>query len=133
MKHNTPVQIRFNDIDILGHLNNTVYAQFFDIGKMHLFGECLGEEINWSEATPVLVHMEVDFLSPVFLESKIKVNSYITGFGNKSFSMVQEIEDTETGEIHCRAKNIMVAFNPKTSEGMPVPDNWKDKLSLYTE
>lgn len=133
MRHYTNVQIRFNDIDVLGHLNNTIYTQFFDIGKMHLFQECLGDEIAWGEITPVLVHMEVDFFAPVFLDSKIKVNSYISGFGNKSFSMVQEIENTITGEIHCRTKNILVAFNPKINEGVAVPESWKEKLSVFIE
>ena len=29
-RHHTDVQIRFNDIDILGHVNNTVYFSFYD-------------------------------------------------------------------------------------------------------
>ena len=32
-RHRQPVQIRFNDIDIFGHLNNSVYLQFMDLGK----------------------------------------------------------------------------------------------------
>lgn len=131
MQHYTPVQIRFNDIDVLGHLNNTIYMQFFDIGKMHLFQECLDGILYWKELTPVLVHMEVDFISPVFIESKIRVNSYIVGFGNKSFSMVQEIENTTTGDIHCRAKSVLVAFNPKANEGVAVPERWKEKLTAF--
>jgi len=133
MQHYTPVQIRFNDIDALGHVNNTIYMQFFDLGKLAFFQECLGEEVNWNEVTPVLVHMEVDFTTPVFLDSKIRVNSYLIGFGNKSFRMEQDIENTVTGEIHCRCKSVMVAFNPKTSEGVLLPNSWREKLSVYSE
>lgn len=31
--HKLKVQLRFNDIDILGHLNNTVYFSLYDLGK----------------------------------------------------------------------------------------------------
>ena len=28
-----PLQIRFNDVDKFGHVNNTIYFQFYDSGK----------------------------------------------------------------------------------------------------
>ena len=133
MQHYTPIQIRFNDIDVLNHVNNTIYMQFFDLGRLAIFQECLGGEISWSEVTPVLVHLDVDFAAPIFLESQVRVNTYITKFGNKSFRMEQNIENTATGEIHCKSKSILVAFNPKTNGGVPVPDSWREKLSVYSE
>ncbi len=27
-----PIQIRFNDIDLLGHVNNTIIQEYFDFG-----------------------------------------------------------------------------------------------------
>ena len=29
-RHVLPIQIRFNDVDKFGHVNNTVYFQFYD-------------------------------------------------------------------------------------------------------
>ena len=31
--HVLPLQIRFNDVDKFGHVNNTVYFQFYDTAK----------------------------------------------------------------------------------------------------
>ncbi len=39
--HRLELQIRFNDIDMFGHLNNSVYLQFFDLGKMNYFNTVL--------------------------------------------------------------------------------------------
>ena len=36
-KRSTSVQLRFNDIDALGHVNNSVYFQFFDLAKTEYF------------------------------------------------------------------------------------------------
>ena len=30
-RHILPIQIRFNDVDKFGHVNNTVYFQFYDL------------------------------------------------------------------------------------------------------
>ena len=32
-RHTLPLQLRFNDIDLLGHVNNSVYFSFYDAGK----------------------------------------------------------------------------------------------------
>ena len=32
-RHTLPLQLRFNDIDLLGHVNNSVYFSFYDLGK----------------------------------------------------------------------------------------------------
>ena len=38
-KHTVPLQLRFNDIDALGHVNNSVYFTFYDLGKARYFEE----------------------------------------------------------------------------------------------
>ena len=32
-RHATPLQLRFNDIDVLGHVNNNSQFALFDVGK----------------------------------------------------------------------------------------------------
>ena len=32
-KHRIPIQIRFNDVDRYGHVNNNAYFAFYDLGK----------------------------------------------------------------------------------------------------
>jgi acyl-CoA thioester hydrolase len=44
--HITPIQIRFNDIDKLNHVTNSVYQQYFDLGKMDYFNDVLQEQMN---------------------------------------------------------------------------------------
>ena len=35
--HALPIQLRFNDVDKFGHVNNTVYFSFYDLGKTEIF------------------------------------------------------------------------------------------------
>lgn len=34
--HTLPIQLRFNDVDKFGHVNNTVYFSFYDLGKRNI-------------------------------------------------------------------------------------------------
>ena len=33
----TPIQIRFNDIDILGHVNNVMFGHYCDVARSDYF------------------------------------------------------------------------------------------------
>lgn len=44
--HTLPIQLRFNDVDKFGHVNNTVYFSFYDLGKTEYFASvCPG--VDW--------------------------------------------------------------------------------------
>ena len=46
--HALPIQLRFNDVDKFGHVNNTVYFSFYDLGKTEYFASvCPG--VDWEK------------------------------------------------------------------------------------
>ena len=46
--HTLPIQLRFNDVDKFGHVNNTVYFSFYDLGKTEYFASvCPG--VDWEK------------------------------------------------------------------------------------
>ena len=61
--HSIPVQIRFNDIDMLGHVNNTVYFSFFDLGKARYFEEVKKGHFDLSHIDIVVANINVNFLA----------------------------------------------------------------------
>jgi acyl-CoA thioester hydrolase len=56
------IHVRFSDLDILGHVNNSVYLSYFEIARVHYFGELLGTSWDWKTFTVVLVKNEIEYL-----------------------------------------------------------------------
>ena len=42
-------EIRFADIDAMGHVNNAVYFSYFEQARIHFFRQWIGLEWNWNE------------------------------------------------------------------------------------
>ena len=59
--HTLPIQLRFNDVDKFGHVNNTVYFSFYDLGKASYFETVKGKEIDWKDADIVIYDKDKDF------------------------------------------------------------------------
>lgn len=130
-KASVPVQIRFNDIDALGHINNNVYFSFFDLGKTTYFEDLKASYVSWTDGIVVIARIEVDFIAPVFYKEQIVVDSKITKIGNKSAVFMQQIRNSITNEIKCRAMSVVVTYNPKTMTAMPIPAIWRNAISEF--
>lgn len=52
-RHILPIQIRFNDVDKFGHVNNTVYFQFYDTAKTEYFATVC-EDVDWERVAIVV-------------------------------------------------------------------------------
>ncbi|MFN4071655.1 MAG: acyl-CoA thioesterase, partial [Thermus caldifontis] len=58
-----PIQVRFRDLDALGHVNNAVYLTYFEVARAAYF-QRLKED--WLEKGHfILARAEVDFLRPI--------------------------------------------------------------------
>ena len=83
-KHTLPVQLRFNDIDALGHVNNSIYFTFYDLGKARYFEEVKRSPINWNDADLIIANINANFLLPAFMHEKIAVQTATISIGNQS-------------------------------------------------
>ena len=66
--HTLPIQLRFNDVDKFGHVNNTVYFSFYDLGKTEYFASVC-PHVDWEKDGIVVVHIEADFLSQIYAKA----------------------------------------------------------------
>ena len=55
--HRQPVQLRFNDIDMLGHLNNSVYIQLMDLGKANYFHQFIDGRLDHDNIAIVVANI----------------------------------------------------------------------------
>lgn len=130
-KHSLPIQLRFNDADTLGHINNAVYLNFYDLGKTSYFQTICGENLLPSDIDVVVAHLDVDFLSPIFLTDTVEVQTMVEKIGTKSFTLLQRIVCSDTNEVKCVCRTVMVGFDFKTNSSKPISDKWRTAIVRF--
>ncbi|HHL53138.1 MAG TPA: acyl-CoA thioesterase, partial [Flammeovirgaceae bacterium] len=67
-KFTMPIQPRYADFDMLGHLNNATYLTYFEVARLHYF-----YTIGWrlKDVSNVVARMEIDFLAPVLPQTEV--------------------------------------------------------------
>ena len=129
--HSYPLQLRFNDIDSLGHVNNSVYFTFYDLGKSRYFETVKKQSIDWRKADVVIANVNADFLSPIYSYEQVAVETCCVEIGNRSFKLMQRIVNTTTGEVKGICRTIMVGFDVEAGVSAPISDELKDAIRQF--
>lgn len=132
-RHRMNVQIRFNDIDTLGHVNNAVYFTYFDLGKAKYFETVLGGNVDWGNVNVVIANVNCNFFAPVFFNEPIEVITKTRCIHRSSFELVQQIVDAETGDVKSECRTIMVGFDVELQRSAPLEVEWIEALNNFEQ
>jgi acyl-CoA thioester hydrolase len=122
------IQVRFADLDTMGHVNNAVYLSYFEMARVHYFKELLGAEWNWQKAGVLMVRNEVDYVQPVLLTNEPEISVFLEELGTKSIRLGYELK---VGERICtKGSSVMVTFDSTVGRTIPVPDEMRTALLM---
>lgn len=130
MKQTTKIQQRFADADSLGHINNIHLQEYFDLGKMELYADILGDRIDWRGVNLVLVSIKTDMMRQTRLGDNIEVESWVESLGTKSMQVHQRLINVDDGLPNAECHTVVVCFDFATQRAIPFPDEWRRLIEL---
>jgi acyl-CoA thioester hydrolase len=132
-KYRTTVEMRFADIDMMGHVNNAIYFTYMEIGRTKYWKHA----INWDwKTTGVIIgQASIDYIVPIFLDDKVNMYVRTSRIGNTSFDLEYLIvKDVNGKEVICsRGKTICVAFDYNLKKPAIIPDKERNKMMEFEQ
>jgi acyl-CoA thioester hydrolase len=128
----TRLEIRYQDLDPYGHVNNAVYLEFFEsirfaywraLAALMGFEKLEAGDVPW--ARYVIAETTVRYKAPIFFDDALHGAARIRTVGNRSYAMDFELRTGETfeeGLVVAEGYAAHVFFDPETGEVMPRPD-----------
>lgn len=129
--HRLPVQIRFNDVDRYGHVNNNAYFAYYDLGKDEYLRNVLRTDYRGGAAVPVIANINADFIHPIFYGDEIVIETRVAHIGTKSFTLEQRAVNLKTETVVCRCSTVMVCFNLHEQRSAELPDEYRQKFEEF--
>jgi acyl-CoA thioester hydrolase len=129
--HRTSIQIRFNDIDLVGHVNNAIYQEYFDLARMDYVSDVMKEDADLEKSSLILAHICTNYLKPVTLRDSIRVLSRVSLIGNKSIEMEQLIVSADEHDFFASSSSVLVAFDYSTQSSIQLPDRWILRITNF--
>lgn len=121
------VQIRYRDLDSLGHVNNAVHLTYFEMGRVDLFERFLGK-LDPNNVGFVIVHSEVDYKKPIYLKSRVEVETSISDLGNTSFTFSHILNDMDAPRYPFASGKTVGVLVDNSGKKMKLPDSFRKML-----
>ncbi|MGM0377530.1 MAG: acyl-CoA thioesterase [Bacteroidota bacterium] len=127
------IQMRFSDVDGFGHVNNGVYSDYYDLGRMYYMRDVLG----WLPGNTkrddqlVVVSTKTDFIGQIFLGQSVQVLTRIYELGNKSLKMVQWLIEEDSDAPLSVCESVMAGFRRSEGVSFVLPDEWREAIKNF--
>ena len=116
--HRKEIEIRWRDMDALGHVTNSVFQTYFEEVRDELFERTLHDPDVARNF--VLVHIAISFRKTLTqADDVVTATCEFLQFGNSSVTTRETIVDRE-GNVCAEAESVTVAWEPLSNRSRPL-------------
>ena len=116
-----PVQVRFRDLDALGHVNNAVYLSYLEMARVAYVQSRFGLS-HPRDFSFILARVEIDYKSPVTLGERLMVGIGVAHVGKRSFRFAYEIREASSGRLVAQAETVQVMYDYQAQKPVAIPE-----------
>ena len=120
--HETRIQIRWGDMDAMGHVNNAVYFRYLEIARVEWL-DSLGGAPNPGGQGPVIVNAFCNFYKQLAYPGEVLAKHYVSNPGRSSFDTWITLERSDQpGLVYAAGGATTVWMDFPAQKSAPLPD-----------
>ncbi len=100
----TPVQVRYRDLDMMGHVNHAVIVTFFESARDAVMGKLARRPGSGF----VLGDLHVRYLAEIHLRDDVRIGTRVTHVGARSFTLGQGLFVGEVCAATCLGTEVHI-------------------------
>ena len=114
-----------SETDGVGHINNVFVPIWFEAGRREIFRIFSPnlDFVNWKLA---LVKVTIEYLDQLYLAEEVEIRTGIQKIGNSSFTIKEQIH--QTNRLCAKGEAIYVNYNFKEKKSESISNEIRDKL-----
>lgn len=120
--HEMRIPIRWGDMDVMGHVNNTVYFRYMEIVRLAWL-DAIGMPVNPQGEGPVIVNAFCNFYRQFEYPGEVLARQYVGNPGLSSLDSYVTMERSDRpGEIDAAGGARLVWVDSPRQRSVPLPD-----------
>jgi len=120
--HEMLIPIRWGDMDVMGHVNNTVYFRYMEIARLDWLVRAGGPPAP-NGTGPVIVNAFCNFIRQLEFPGDVLAKHYVANPGRSSFDTFITLERSDQpGVIYAEGGSKTVWTDFKAQKSVPMPD-----------
>ena len=124
-----PIIVEQSDIDVLGHVNNTVYLHWVQEAAVAHWTAAATEE-QYNAVIWVVVRHEIDYLASVKLGDAVTARTWVGSTVKNYFERYTEIFRDTDGKILARVRTLWCPLDKKSGRPTRVGEDIRARFSV---
>ncbi|MCL4332538.1 MAG: acyl-CoA thioesterase [Candidatus Thermoplasmatota archaeon] len=124
----TGIQVRYGDLDTLGHVNNAVYLTYFELGRVSFFRKHF-DSFDLDSVKFVLARAELDFRKPITMDDPVVLETVLESVGKTSFTFSHRLLSQDLKTEYCTGK-IIAVYLGKSGKPETVPEELRKLVEV---
>ncbi len=129
-RFSTSLEVRWRDLDPMGHVNNAVYFTYLEQTRVHYLRELEVVPGDPSGIGFILAEASCQFKSPLGLGERVTIYTRVSELRNSSFIFEYRMEG-EDGRLAATARSAQVCYDYPDQRPIPIPDEWREAIIAY--
>ena len=118
-----PVVVQWGDQDAFGHVNNTVFLRWFEVGRIAYFSEIrMPHDAQGAGRGPILASLTCNFRRQVTFPDEVRVGSRLARIGTSSLVLEHLVVSLGLGAVVADGTSTVVNYDYAAGKSRPVPD-----------
>lgn len=128
MRHTYECQLRWADMDLLGHVNNVTYLDYLQEARIEmLLAHAPGDRLLALAEGAQVLHHSVQYAAPLRFRLKpVKIDTWVVAADTDAFVLGHEVYDDHEGErvVYLRARSTLApyAFDEERRRQLTAPE-----------
>lgn len=120
------IEVRFNDYDGMGHVNNAVFLTYLEMARINYIDHFMkSNNLNFRDYGFILAHVSIDYKKPIEAHF-VNADIWLSKVGNSSFEFLYRLYNEK--DIFATASSIQVSYDYKNRTKMSIPQELRTIL-----
>jgi acyl-CoA thioester hydrolase len=126
-----PIEVRFSDLDALGHVNNATYFTYFEIARIGYLRTVSGRRVVLGDIALVIVDAACHFISPALLDEILHVDVRVSHMRRSSFAFEYRIRDSIDDRLIVEGRTVQTAFDHRSGKMIGISAAFREHVERF--
>jgi len=124
------LEVRWRDVDALGHVNNAVYFTYLEQARVHYMRQVGLDFREHSDVSFIIAEACCTYHSPLTLGEQVTVHIRVSELRNSSFIFAYRVQG-EDGRLAATGRTAQVCYDYRAGQSRPIPDSWRAAMVAF--
>jgi acyl-CoA thioester hydrolase len=128
-----PLEVRFSDLDALGHVNNVTYFTYFEIARVKYLYAVSGKPVTLDDIKLVIVEATCSYRAQAQLGDILEIGVRVSQMRRSSFAFEYRIRRSGAGTLIAEGRTVQVVYDHQRRRSAPIGDSFREQVERFEQ